>query len=70
MGLDVLFQLSGAFVVDSLGLVVKAAVAKYSIDVIAESLSVFVFIVSQLLLDCLDVDGVLYDKSIVGDILD
>ena len=70
MGLDVLFQLSGAFVVDSLGLVVKAAVAKYSIDVIAESLSVFVFIVSQLLLDCLGVDGVLYDKNIVGDILD
>ena len=70
MRLDVLFQLSGAFVVDSLGLVVKAAVAKYSIDVITESLSVFVFIVSQLLLDCLDVDGVLYDKNIVGDILD
>jgi hypothetical protein len=67
---DVLLQLVGTLVVGCLRLVVDPAVLEDTRDVVAEVLTVAVFVVCQLLLDGLDVDRLLNDQVIVRHVID
>lgn len=56
----VLFKLVGTFVVVSFWLVVEPTISEYFYDILTKVLSISVFVVIQLLLDCFHVDRLLH----------
>lgn len=69
MGLDVLFELSGAFEIHCLGLVVYFAVSENFHDVVAELLTVPVFAVAELFLDCFEIDRLFDHQMVIRNVL-
>ena len=67
---DVLFKLVGTFVVVSFWLVVEPTISEYFYDILTKVLSISVFVVIQLLLDCFHVDRLPHYQIVVRNILD
>lgn len=67
--LDVLLEFVGALEVGGFWLVVDPAILEDPCDVFTEVVPITVFVVGQLLLDGLDVDGLLDHQVVVGDVV-
>lgn len=70
MGANVFLKLIRAFEVNSLRLIVNFAVLEDLENVFAEMFTISVFAVAQLLFDCLEIDWLLYNEMIVGNIIE
>ena len=66
---DVLFQLSSTLMVDCLRLVVDFAITENPQYIVTELLSVPVLAVAELLLDCLQINGIFDHQMIVRNVV-
>jgi hypothetical protein len=70
MWFDVFLEFVGAFEVGGLWLVVDPAILEDPCDIFTEVFPITVFVVGQLLLDGLDVDGLLDHQVVVRHVID